>query len=828
MKKIYLIYFLIALFLFVNTFALQISDDFNRPDNENISEGYEGDFVWYEYPINIGGNVPYESHQFINILNHSLVLDRKKSCGITTSVVDFSQLGVLNKFEDGNISFDWKTKREGSSDRWHSSIVFGNNFLESSTFDHYCGQEGNNEWDVRINSGVFVNEIAPRQNQEGIKLWCEETYLKISSSYLNSSHQYIFSYDAPTSKIRIWIDSEFIGEFNSCTNTSFSQIGFTLVNNQAPNTQTYSIIDNLVVNLNEKEEEKSIHPLLKKFAPVFVHHPEEIFPLNSIESMLNQSNLSKGLFNDVIKESPLIREDINNKSDRTLNLDLNNVESNNIRDLPNPDDFTSFEKKVYGRITQDQNNYSYLQYFTFFPFQDWYTTHHEGDWQLVQMTINDIGEIEDISYFFNYLFTETYYDLDFIDRIEGHPLAYVSKGSHNMYGSDDVFYPYLDKLNKSQRFWAELSWGLKPLDKISKEGPKFVPKDSNISGTEYEIEQIYDNTGWINYEGLWGERHVYPHRSGQRGPKFNSRYELEWMIPGRYTYGYELPFMAVMLNSPLDIYLYDSDNQLKDFLFYTGSEYEPEIILTTNSSPTKLILNATNKGMFNLSVFFFDGIDGIILKYNEINNTATTLGVLNVSNISDFLLCLDFEPDGIFDKCYYPNEFLLHNDYDYEIPDQDLDFVGDKIDNCPTIFNPNQEDFNENNLGDVCDNPQYYKSLAKEKSQKSFVKKHIKFSLKQRFWKDEFRIKTPVVFVLEIVASKKATKEVKKLLAKADQLIVEYRLKDINPDKIPRKWKKRFDLSQKYFSFGNKMFDKEKYSLAIKYYMRSWFYLQNL
>ncbi|MBT3720497.1 hypothetical protein HOG47_02510 [archaeon] len=769
-----------------------------------------------------------------NIRKNKIELSSSDFCSLSAVVADFSEYGNLKSYEDGNITFSWSAGANGNSNRWHAEIIFGENLSKSETEEVSCSGLLHN-WIFRLDKAKkskkymkILNDVMYTPNT--IFAVCAHDPIEVNQSHGGITHNYTLAFDTFQKATKIWIDNKYEGEFFDCNSggEEVNSIGFTLVNNQAPNTQTYSIIDNLVVNLNEKEEEKSIHPLLKKFAPVFVHHPEEIFPLNSIESMLNQSNLSKGLFNDVIKESPLIREDINNKSDRTLNLDLNNVEVNNIKDLPNPDDFTSFEKKVYGRITQDQNNYSYLQYFTFFPFQDWYTTHHEGDWQLVQMTINDIGEIEDISYFFNYLFTETYYDLDFIDRIEGHPLAYVSKGSHNMYGSDDVFYPYLDKLNKSQRFWAELSWGLKPLDKISKEGPKFVPKDSNISGTEYEIEQIYDNTGWINYEGLWGERHVYPHRSGQRGPKFNSRYELEWMIPGRYTYGYELPFMAVMLNSPLDIYLYDSDNQLKDFLFYTGSEYEPEIILTTNSSPTKLILNATNKGMFNLSVFFFDGIDGIILKYNEINNTATTLGVLNVSNISDFLLCLDFEPDGIFDKCYYPNEFLLHNDYDYEIPDQDLDFVGDKIDNCPTIFNPNQEDFNENNLGDVCDNPQYYKSLAKEKSQKSFVKKHIKFSLKQRFWKDEFRIKTPVVFVLEIVASKKATKEVKKLLAKADQLIVEYRLKDINPDKIPRKWKKRFDLSQKYFSFGNKMFDKEKYSLAIKYYMRSWFYLQNL
>ena len=38
--------------------------------------------------------------------------------------------------------------------------------------------------------------------------------------------------------------------------------------------------------------------------------------------------------------------------------------------------------------------------------------------------------------------------------------------------------------------------------------------------------------------------------------------------------------------------------------------------------------------------------------------------------------------------------------------DKDKDSVEDLIDNCPTIYNPNQEDSNQNGIGDVCDIPQ--------------------------------------------------------------------------------------------------------------------------
>ena len=71
-------------------------------------------------------------------------------------------------------------------------------------------------------------------------------------------------------------------------------------------------------------------------------------------------------------------------------------------------------------------------------------------------------------------------------------------------------------------------------------------------------------------------------------------------------------------------------------------------------------------------------------------------------------------PAGFDDgSCVYPYQF-----YDCEdncINDIDNDLICDELDNCPDIYNPNQEDFNSDNQGDACDGIGLHESLNNKK-----------------------------------------------------------------------------------------------------------------
>jgi len=75
---------------------------------------------------------------------------------------------------------------------------------------------------------------------------------------------------------------------------------------------------------------------------------------------------------------------------------------------------------------------------------------------------------------------------------------------------------------------------------------------------------------------------------------------------------------------------------------------------------------------------------------------------LEINGCTDELACnfedLATDDDG---SCIYAEEY-----YDCDgncLNDLDNDQVCDELDNCPEDYNPNQEDFNSDDIGDACD-----------------------------------------------------------------------------------------------------------------------------
>jgi hypothetical protein len=363
----------------------------------------------------------------------------------------------------------------------------------------------------------------------------------------------------------------------------------------------------------------------------------------------------------------------------------------------------------------------------------------------------------------------------------------------------------------------------------------------NANEINYNLEEIYFGTPWIKYEGRWGQTSDYYFSNGPRGPKYNLAFADKWKHPEELTYAPNLPFIGVFLYSPLDIELFNQDNNKiewhsKNVDLYTGKGAEPEAVIVTGIKNSTVKLTASEEGQFTLEIYYYDNEtdQGIIVRYENISNTKNTKGKLQISKDSNFVLFLDNNNDEVYEKKYLPSKNITHNGFIYTLPDEDNDGVTDVVDNCVNIYNPYQADFNNDGNGDVCDNPKYYKEQAldlisriipesqREKVMQKIAIKAIQESLDPKDWQDDFSIKNRRVFIKEVVAALhlQSHKEILKTLTKADALIIEKMIFEAAANKKnPR--------AKELFTYANKLSDEEKYVKAILTYAEAWELLNN-
>jgi hypothetical protein len=760
--------------------AIMISDDFDRPDNQDISENYDGLLTWVEYPINIEGSVPYTAHENVFIEDGSLHIAGSSYCGMVSVVADFQSSGALQTIEDGKISFFWTNWVDGDSIRWHNSVVFGENLSEHATQQINC-MGGVNEWEIRApdtkSERVINMQIDPIRGEFPLFIQCDNALydLPLTWNQLSGKIKFDFVFDLPNNIIKIVVNDSHSFEIPNCQfgAEKVNSVGFGVVNNEGYRIP-HSQIDNLEVYMNNHLSTKKL--LLQKHAPIFYLHPLETYEIKPVESMLNNANLYT---TDVCYEKPINPETLAGLP-KSSYLDLTNVDIENLLQHPHPSSFPE-SPVVYATSAVDQNGYTHLYYFTFYPFQQWLSMDHEGDWQLVMVTLADNDQIESVSYLFNMLTYTIYADdftgMEFINWT--HPVVYVAKGSHNMYpnaepiglfGNSDPRAGWINKL------FTEY----KNLDKINDGGKVFAPADFKIQDQNiYELKELEDMP-WLDYKGLWGQKTIQAFRSGPRGPKYE--FSQEWNHPeDASTYSPHLPFMSGLLHSPMDMTVTDREGNELNPEFYTGPEEEPEVIYVSGLNEYILNLKATESGQFTLKVFYYDDEtdSGILAEYNNISITDISEGILDVSRYSGFILGLDDDQDG--HKVHHlPDSVTEYKEFGYMYPelpaadncpsvsnpdqnDQDGDLIGDVCDNCPDIPNTLQSDINKDGKGDACDNPRFYKQRALAKIEKLLedkpgnkklqqARKHVIMSLDSRFWIDDFHIKSARVLAQERVA----------------------------------------------------------------------------
>ncbi|MBU0757631.1 MAG: hypothetical protein KKF44_06180, partial [Nanoarchaeota archaeon] len=613
--------------------------------------------------------------------------------------------------------------------------------------------------------------------------------------------------------------------------------------------------------------------LLEKYSPILYYHPNEKYLPKSINSLMDYADL-KNINTGLVSTAPTLPEDIEGLSmEHSLDMDI--YEQAKDYDFADPTLFQDYPYTVYGRVFEGDNGKTALQYFFFYPFNNWFNK-HEGDWEMVQIILGDDGEIETASNNFHSFTSDTKHKDHIRWYDETHPIVHVGEGSHASY------FEWVDYLEFSMI--AEYLNDLLALESLSEEGPILHASSVNLGEENediYDIVEIDDDTDWINFEGYWGEipkeYNIFDMpdslfrqqgSSGPLGPKFQKFYFVgdRWENPFLLVQSPNGPkFLSGFLKSPADIHVYDSssnhvgvngllvEENIPGLYYYTGPENEPESFALYGDDDYTVVLEGNGNGLVNFNLYFYDPEKGgIVLKYEDIGFEETTIAAISVDSDSLFEMEIDHEGDGVTDDIVFP-DYDFHEGY--TLPDKDDDGINDMEDNCPEMTNQDQSDYDGDGFGDACDSPRYYKEQAlllldnidtttkEDKARLRNVRKHIEKSLSEDLWLNDFELNQEEgteVFMSEFNAVNQLMRlDFKKTrfcgidmntlpvimnLIEADDMLAKFAIDKMPeiPQKGPTKRKNMPNNALKFYEKAKDYTDSGNFRLAITFYKQAW------
>jgi len=406
--------------------------------------------------------------------------------------------------------------------------------------------------------------------------------------------------------------------------------------------------------------------------------------------------------------------------------------------IPNPDRFNGYDNTVYGReevFGYGSLDYGFywgayrvLQYWFFYPYNDFAGDRHEGDWEMIQIILDESTRqpLPSPKYSITYSQhgggkTRTWDDPAVEKVKDTHPIVYVAEGSHASYfkqgePSINCFTEWMDPVLALTPY--SLYWEIEGLSK-----------------ERYELIPISNATPWVNWNGRWGEidggtwvidpATVITHTSGPTGPGRKDK----WNKPINFANDPGSPGYSGCAFSPVEIHVYDSAGNHVGPTATGEIEinipgvylYDPEnnrfIINTTDELTFKIAATESGKFDFTFTRYQTDISEHTAATYKDIQITGNTIATVsaNVDN-PNYTMEVDQDGDGGVDLTKTPDDITvtqipIGNLDETAVPvsfsaaeDGDADGILDSIDNCPGIFNPDQIDSDKDGLGDECDN----------------------------------------------------------------------------------------------------------------------------
>jgi hypothetical protein len=156
-----------------------------------------------------------------------------------------------------------------------------------------------------------------------------------------------------------------------------------------------------------------------------------------------------------------------------------------------------------------------LQYWFYYYFNDW-NNHHEGDWEMIQVTFNEADSVEEalgqepssVAYSQHGTGETADWEGDNLEKEEGRPVVYVAHGSHASFLEQAI---YLG---------------------IGEEGAGFGCDDTTGATRRLELEAVVipsttegapEELAWVGFGGRWGEP-AGTEFNGPTGPIDKSRF----------------------------------------------------------------------------------------------------------------------------------------------------------------------------------------------------------------------------------------------------------------------------------------------------------------
>jgi RsiW-degrading membrane proteinase PrsW (M82 family) len=262
--------------------------------------------------------------------------------------------------------------------------------------------------------------------------------------------------------------------------------------------------------------------LVEKYTPVLYFHPDEAFMPQSVDVLVHNSRLRQDVpfWFDVNILNEVTLPDLLTfyHSDYFLDVwygskgasDYKNYSAHRDYYLENlSPDAGGPPITTYAHVVRDQVNQKIsIQYWLFYFYNDWFNK-HEGDWEFVQVILDQNENPEWVVLSQHHGGTRRSWDATQIE--DGtHPVAYVALGSHANYFWGDEIYPNGQDVGDSR---------IEILDRTGS-AQRVIPDVRLLPERETLLNEAgeYQLLEWLVFSGNWGELAFQGDFGGPKGP----------------------------------------------------------------------------------------------------------------------------------------------------------------------------------------------------------------------------------------------------------------------------------------------------------------------